>query len=211
MCSSDLEDDKKRIVDFFLIDLWRRRENAVFLFTADHDTSLKREKNSKLTTAGGSMMNQTKLEGLLEAYKTTANTLDDRFSHVCSIDTSFCGSTKPSFQRIAYVVADTIVDMMKDLGTQLLLVTERVGFEGFKTDEQTVRETRENILRDGKPTFMDRQEAESSNTMQQVVPYALLRNAEGRYFLARRRADLVEGSVRQRRRRHHRRRHRNRH
>jgi hypothetical protein len=40
------EEDKNKITSFFQLDLWIRRENAVFLFLADHPTSLKREIHS---------------------------------------------------------------------------------------------------------------------------------------------------------------------
>jgi len=52
------DDDRDRITAFFTLDLWRRRENLVFLFTADHKTSLARENDSKLTTESGSVMNE---------------------------------------------------------------------------------------------------------------------------------------------------------
>lgn len=182
-------DDHKRAVEFFMIDLWRRRENAVFLFTADHKTSLKREHNCKLTTAGGSMMEAEKLANLLQSYEETARQIGGHFCHVFRIDTSIRSEGRPDFQKIAFVVAERIVEIIDDLGTQNILMIEAVDFEGFNRDPEKIEATCRSILKDGRPSFMPREKAEEAEKFQQVVPYALLKNDQGRYFLARRRPD----------------------
>ncbi len=50
--------DRCRITRLLMIDLWRSRESAVFVFTADPETSLRREIDSKLTTKPGRAMTQ---------------------------------------------------------------------------------------------------------------------------------------------------------
>jgi len=183
------QDDRKRAIDFFTIDLWRRRENIVFFFTADHQTSLARENDSMLTTGPGSMMKADKLGNLLASYNVIADEIGGLFNRLVKIDTSFKDGQKPSFQQIAFIVAEKIVEILDDLGTQNLLVTETVDFEGFVTDARIVEKTRMRILKDDQPHFMPRAEAEKTTKFQQVVPYALLKNDKGRYFFARRRAD----------------------
>ncbi len=189
-------EDKSRIIEFFTLDFWRRRINGVFLFAADHDTSIARETNSKLCTAPGSVMNRTTLTALLDAYKRVAAEIASDFDSLFLVDTSFRNGYKLDFQMVAFQVAEKIVEVFENLGTQELLVTDRVGVEGFELDESAVAETREAILRDGAPTFVNRREAEESATLKQVVPYALLKNKGGKYFRARRRADLRRKELR---------------
>ena len=182
--------DRDRIVNFFTLDLWRQRENAVFLFTADHATSMYREDDNKLTSQPGSVMNKETLAQLRDAYSATAGRWNKEFNRLYHVDTSFRKGRPPSFQQIAYVVAAKIIDTIEELSTQMLLVTEPVSFGGFVTDPETRSSTVARILKDGQPTFVDRDEAEETTRMQQVVPYAVLVDESGRYFWARRRADV---------------------
>ncbi|MCK4343193.1 MAG: NUDIX domain-containing protein [Phycisphaerae bacterium] len=184
------EEDRQKVVDFFSLDLWRRRENAVFLFTADHKTSLARETDDKLCTAGGGVMNAQTLAQLQKAYTKAASDLDTAFARLYNVDTSFQNQKPLSFQMIAYQVAERIVKIIDELGTQELLMVESVQFEGFNTEPSLIEETRNAILRDEKPVFHIREEAEKSTTHQQVVPYAILKDQKGHYFRARRRAEL---------------------
>ena len=183
-------EDRDRITLFFTLDLWCRREQAVFLFTADHDTSLYREYDSKLTRCGGSVMNPNTLEALNLAYDTTSKRLKNEFPRVFHIDTSRVAGQSPGFQQVAYVVAERIVSLIEDLTNRMLLVTEPVSFNGFVVDEKTVQDTITQILSDDKPRFLDRPTAEATLSVQQVVPYAVLKNHEGKYFCARRRSDV---------------------
>jgi len=182
------QDDRDRITGFLTLDLWRRRELGVFLFTADHATSLVRESESKLIDEPGSVMNEAILSGLIRAYDTVADGLEEQFD-VFHLDTSFRDRQLPSFQAIAYKVAGKMVEIVNRLTNQLLLVTERVEHEGFVTNRKHVDSVVAAILKDGSPRFAQRSDAEKSNILQQIVPYALIRNADGAYFVARRRAD----------------------
>lgn len=184
-----VDDDRCRVVDFFTLDLWRRRENLVFLFTCDHKTSILRETDSKLTPEKGSVMNEATLGALLAAYKRAAANLSTEFPHLYQVDTSLGKDTHADFQMIAFHVAEKIVELFEELGTQELLVTESIEFEGFNVEAGFRGKMCDRILRQGKPLFIERQEAEKSRTCVQVVPYALIKNHQGLYFRARRRAD----------------------
>ncbi len=185
------EEERDVAEQFFAIDLWQRRTNAVFLFTSDYATSLERETDSKLTSVPGSVMNAETLSLLQDAYDQTRSRRNREFNRVFHIDTSFFSDgTHPTFQMIAYVVAEKMVDIIEELATQELLVTRNVAFDGFETSPNIIEETKARILQNGSPEFVPREQAEESDKYQQVVPYAVLRNADGRYFMARRRADL---------------------
>ena len=188
--------DRDRVTDFFTLDLWRRRVNGVFLFVADHETSLGRETDSTLTTAPGTVMNPETLKALTEAYDRAASNLNDQFERLFRVDTSLRGSKALEFQMVAYSVAEKMVELLDDLGTQELLVTEEVRFEGFKTDANEIRRMCDTILRGGSPRFMHREEAEKSKELKQVVPYALVKDKSGRFFRARRRADTKRKELR---------------
>jgi len=83
---TDVEKDK--ITEFFMLDLWRNREVAVFLLTADPETSLERETDSKLIQTHGSVMNDDVLKGLVEAYEAVAQRLGSSFRKLIRLDTS---------------------------------------------------------------------------------------------------------------------------
>ncbi|HUU83057.1 MAG TPA: NUDIX domain-containing protein [Phycisphaerae bacterium] len=190
---SDL--DRAVITDFLMLDLWRKREVAVFLFTADRQTSLARETHCKLTAEHGSVMNPEILAGLNDAYLRAAERLKCQFS-IGHVDTSFQGDQAPSFQRIAYVVAERMLDLMHDILDQQLLVTDPVDFEGLEESPEKTGDVVDHILNRGNPRFMERTVAEKTRSCVQVVPYAYLMNSEGRYFVARRRADHPRAELR---------------
>jgi predicted NUDIX family phosphoesterase len=184
-----LSEDDRNVIDRFLtLDLWCRREVCVFLFSADHETSLNRESSFKLIESHGSVMNPDVIGKLNDAYTLAADRQCSRFT-IVRVDTSFMNGETPSFQRIAFVVAERILDMMHTLLDQRLLVTEPLGFEGLTDSPEETEAVLGRILNDGNPRFMERSAAEASGTYVQVVPYAYLKDAAGRYFIARRRAD----------------------
>lgn len=196
LCSQEKridEEDRDIITSFLMHDLWQRRENAVFLFTADYDTSLKRENHDQLTTKPGLVMNPQTLQRLDQAYRTAAKRLSATFGRVYHIDTSF-GDNPPSFQQIAFIVAERIVDLMNDLSTQEVLVTDPVSFDGFSTDRDVVEATAKGIVQ--APAFSERMKAEQSLKVQQIVPYAVLQNDQHRYFWARRGSEVRRKELR---------------
>ena len=188
--------DRDAITAFFLLDLWRARENCVFLFTADHQTSLERETYQRLTTQSGAVMNRDVLAQLQRAYDQAATRQGHLFPRLYSVDTSRRGDGAPSFQQIAYAVAKTIVDVLDALGTQSLLVTNPAPFEGFNTERSTLEAMVETILNNNAPRFRAREEVEDDLQVQQVVPYAVLKDSKGRFFWAKRRADARHKELR---------------
>lgn len=187
------DEDRDSISRFLLMDLWRERENSVFLFTADFETSLSREQYGKLTTKKGRAMNQQFLTNLLDAYKRIGETHADQFPHLFRVDTSFVAGKSPSFQRIAYVVTSKVLDVIFDLTSQNLLVTDPVTFDGFVRESAIIQTTAKTIS--DHPRFLQRSEAERSLAVQQVVPYAMLRNDEGKFFWAKRRTEGVRSEL----------------
>ena len=185
---TDLE--RGAITSFFNLDAWMRRENMIFLFTADYDTSLARESDSKLINEAGSVMNKDTLKQLQDAYQTAANSFNGGTRpKIFHVDTSNTGNSSVNFQQVAYVVAEAITGVIEGLTAQTLLVTKPVTFKKFNRDKGVVEETIRTILQDGKPQFLKREAAEQSRAVQQIVPYAVLENPDGKYFFARRRSD----------------------
>ncbi len=192
-------EDRRKIVDFFLMDLWSSRLGLVFVFTADHETSLHREIDSKLTDEPGTVMNKDTLNALLEAYKSTGAEFSRAFPHLHHVGTSRVAGRPPLFQSVAYAVAEAIVARLKECTTQMLLVTDTVDFEGFVKKEEKpnlVHDTIEHILNHGNPRFLERSVAEECREVQQIVPYALLHDGKGRYFHAKRRCDVRRSELR---------------
>lgn len=190
------ETDRNTVEGFFSLDLWRQRQNAVFLFTADAATSLRREVHGKLTLETGSVMNAETLEQIREAYLATARARAAAFDRVIHLDTSDLPAGPLDFQQIAFQVATRIVRMIEELSTQMLLVTQPVTFEGFVQAAGLVERTVGQILNSNDPCFVDRVDAERSPHVQQVVPYALLEDTDGKYFWARRRSDTRRAELR---------------
>jgi predicted NUDIX family phosphoesterase len=190
------EGDRDAITAFFSLDIWLKRENAVFLFTADHETSMVRENQSKLTKASGSVMNAEILAKLQDAYKDVAERLGNEHLRIFHVDTSERQGSRISFQQVAKVVTSRILDVVEELSSQMLLVTEKVDFEGFVQGSANVEKVIAAIVKDGNPQFMDREEAEKSHLVQQIVPYAILENGEGKYFMAKRRSDARRHELR---------------
>lgn len=189
------DDDRQKITEFLTLDLWRRRELAVFLFTADATSSLKREQDSKLIDMPGSEMNSQTLEALIEAYTTTADRLESEFD-IYHVDTSFVNDKSPSFKAIAYQVADRMIEIMHELTSQRLLVMERVELEGLEQDSKKVDELLQNAVSGQGPHFLERDKAETSNRYQQIVPYALLDDGSGKFFCAMRKKDHPRETLR---------------
>jgi len=115
----------------------------------------------------------------------------NEFPHIWHVDTSFVAKQSPNFQQIAYLVAERIVKLIEGLSTQMLLVTKPVNFNGFEQSPDKVETTVEQIINNNQPQFLERPDAESTLNIQQVVPYAVLVDDEGRYFYARRRSDAA--------------------
>ena len=193
------DEERNAITAFFNLDAWMRRENIVFLFTADHKTSLEREQNSKLIDETGSVMNEKTLKQLQDAYETAARSFNGVSQpKIFHIDTSQAQSAPVSFQQIAYVVAKSIADLLEDLSAQVLLVTRPVDFKLFNRDKDVIADTVGAILNEGKPQFLRREQAEKSRQFQQIVPYALLKNPDGRYFFAKRRSETRRADLQKR-------------
>lgn len=189
-----LHDSDEAVINaFFTLELWRKRENAVFLFTADAQTSMRRESDSKLTTKEhGSVMTPAILKQIHEAYIQAAGEVHNHFDIIYHVDTSENPGSNLIFQRVAFEVAAKIVDLIERMSTQTLLVTKPVEFDGFVQDSEVRERTISQILNNGMPQFLDRETAERSTGVQQVVPYGLLQNGEGLYFCAQRKSSRPE-------------------
>lgn len=179
------EQDRSVISAFLLIERWRLRQSGVFLFTADFTTSLARETECRLTLNPGRAMNSEFLGSLLAAYTKAATEFGDSFSPLVRVDTSFSGVCKPDFQRIAYEVADRILQRIEEISVQELLVTDPIIPSGMITDSKVIDSTLDKVI--SNPRFLNREQAEKDTSVQQLVPYALLMNAEGKYLRLRRR------------------------
>lgn len=177
--------DREVIERFLLLDFWARREAAVFLFTANAETSMQREKESKLTQSMGRAMNPAFLSSLRDVYLSTARDIGDSFPRVYHLDTSAAGSQSPSFQRVAALVAEEVVGMIQKMAAPEIMVTKPFDQTGFITER--VEQAIESVLADLTP--MDRAVAERSTDVQQIVPYSLLKNSEDKYLCLRRKSD----------------------
>lgn len=97
-------DDVQR---FLQIDHWRSNIDAVFLFTADPETSMARENQDKLIEEPGQAMNPTFLHDLNTAYGDVRQRFADQFTRFVPIDTSESQGTSPT--STAAEVAEVIL------------------------------------------------------------------------------------------------------
>ena len=102
-------DDMKKVHDFLLIDHWRSEVDAVFLFTADAETSLSRENEGKLIDAPGRAMNDEFISNLNEAYEIVREEYGGHFNRVIAIDTGANSQSTP--QSTAIDVANHILQL----------------------------------------------------------------------------------------------------
>jgi predicted NUDIX family phosphoesterase len=131
-------------------------------------------------------MNAEFLNSLIQSYESVASKHAGEFTSLWRLDTSFVGGHSPKFQSVAYAVARRIVETMEQVATQMLLITSPSNLQGFVTSGDEVDlELRRAV---DTPRFMPRTDAEASSAVQQLVPYALLKNAAGKYLVLRRRA-----------------------
>ena len=101
--------DMEKVHKFLLIDHWRSEVDAVFLFTTDAATSLKRENEGKLIDAPGRAMNAEFIDRLNEAYQVTCEKFEAEFKSVIPIDTGENAQSTPLSTAIA--VADHILEL----------------------------------------------------------------------------------------------------
>ena len=107
------ESDKEKVQQFLLIDHWRSGVDAVFLFTADEKTSMRRENDQKLIDGPGRAMNEASLKQLNEAYSQIHKQFAGQFKKVISIGTSDTSdSTTPRLTAIK--IADKILDLFSE-------------------------------------------------------------------------------------------------
>ena len=97
-----------QVHSFLLIEKWRSVIDEVFLFTADPETSMKRENQNALIDEPGTTMNPTFLQNLNAAYNSVRERYSGDFSHFQAIDTSASEKTTP--QSTAAQVAGIILD-----------------------------------------------------------------------------------------------------
>ncbi len=102
-----------QVHSFLLIEKWRSVVDEVFLFTADPDTSMKRENQNALIDEPGTTMNLEFLQNLNAAYNSVREKYSGDFSHFQAINTSASESTTP--QSTAAQIAGIILDRF-DLG-----------------------------------------------------------------------------------------------
>jgi thymidylate kinase len=104
---------RETVQDFILVENWRSVIDAVFLFSADSLTAMKRENEDKLISEPGRAMNPDFLDGLNQAYQQVYSMHGGKFRNFNPIDTSDSKFTKP--QSTAAQVADKILNLFPTL------------------------------------------------------------------------------------------------
>ena len=103
---------REAIQQFLLMDKWRSVIDAVFLFRADPETSLKREYEGKLIRDPGRAMNPEFLEKLNQAYAVAQEKFAHHFSNFFAIDTGKEANSTP--QSTAAEVVDKIIGVLEN-------------------------------------------------------------------------------------------------
>jgi len=187
-CNKTLDvHSRDAVTTFAMLPQWLGREHAIFLFTADPDTAMRRERGSQLTTKPGRAMKLPVLSDVIACYREVLTRNRRVLPPVFEFDTSFRDGRMPSFQRIAYMVAQSMLDIIEKHAHQVLLVVEPLRRHGFIDDPALVRSVCDSVIL--RPRFMARSAAERTIAVQQVVPYSLVQNAEGKYLCAKRRTE----------------------
>ena len=103
------DDDCTKVQEFIRIDHWRSVIDAVFLFTADPETSMRRENADKLISEPGLVMNPDTLASLMAALEQARQSFGSEFRNFIEVDTSDGKGTSP--KSTAQVVADKVLDL----------------------------------------------------------------------------------------------------
>lgn len=80
--------DCAKVQEFIRIDHWRSVIDAVFLFTADPETSMRRETDDKLISEPGLVMNPETLTSLKTALEQARQSFESEFRNFIEVDTS---------------------------------------------------------------------------------------------------------------------------
>jgi len=104
--------DRDDVQRFLQIQHWRSNIDAVFLFTADPQTSMFRENQDKLIEEPGQAMNPDFLHDLNTAYEHAQQRFADQFARFVPIDTSDSRQTSPT--STAAEVAEVILGIFDD-------------------------------------------------------------------------------------------------
>jgi predicted NUDIX family phosphoesterase len=178
---------------FFLNPEWLKRIAKVFVLTADPETALLRERYSQLTSRPGRAMNAGFLSQVLDSYQAVVEREPCPLATIVKIDTSArihppdSKITLPHFQRIAFNVVTQMLDSIEAATRQELVVVDPVPESGFVHDPAVIARVRAAIERG--PRFKLRAEAERTASVQQIVPYAAVKNNDGLFLCARRRTE----------------------
>ena len=105
------EQERDQVQSFLQIEHWRKKIDAVLLFTTDPQTSMIRENSDKLIDEPGQAMNETFLTQLNEAYAKVERRFSSSFSGFTRIDTSSTQETTPL--TTATGVVDTILNIFE--------------------------------------------------------------------------------------------------
>ena len=101
--------DCAKVQEFIRIDHWRSKIDAVFLFTADPETSMQRENADKLIWEPGLVMNTETLTSLKAALEQARQSFGSEFRNFIEVDTSEGKGTSP--KSTARDVADQVLDL----------------------------------------------------------------------------------------------------
>lgn len=175
------------ITNFALAPYLLRREHAIFLLTCNASTALERERHSQLTTKPGRAMNEATLREIVACYQDVAQRESGRLPELYEADTSTKDGTMTNFQSVAFAIAGRMLGRIELATSQILLVTAPLQDHGFITDTNRVTAICDAVLTS--PKFMPRKEAESSLSVQQVVPYAFLVSSDNKFLCVRRRSN----------------------
>ncbi len=100
------EDNYETIRNYATLEKWSSLVSKIFVFVCSPQDSLKRENESKLTTAPGTAMNNEMLAAMLAQYETLAN--ESRAFPIIKVDTSRGSTQKETAHKVAREVLETL-------------------------------------------------------------------------------------------------------
>ena len=174
LCKNDnmTAQEYNTMVDFVLLDRWRKNIDLVYTFVASPEESINREYANLLVTKAevGSIMNPEVLEEYLSALKEIETEFGVKFRNIKNIDT-----TKKTQNQVGYEVTKGVLEVLYDMLMEQVgcFNSDDVKLEtGVSTDPKIYNAIGTNLK------FIPRKQVDSDSSLVEPIPIAVITNSK---------------------------------
>lgn len=181
------DSDRQKIEEFLLIDDWRQRVRGVIVMTSNSSDAMKREEGClPVISSGGSIMNTSVLDAMMEAIQEVSDRLSSKFS-IFKVNTSF--EQFSTLQKTSEEITSQILEWIDDDMQEEILVCGNNEISPLFSGRMSLGandalQVVEKFV--GDPMFLARSHAESDIGKVQALPIVIVRNKNGDILRLRR-------------------------